>query len=254
MPYKTRSSALEKALAVLEAILEHPQAVGLPDLAVQLGLPRQTMHRLLMQLQRSGLVVRDPSRERYSVGPRLSRLAFDTLASLNQAAPIASILKDLVDDIGETCNIGVLDGLEYVYLQRIECHWPLRLHTEIGSRMGAHSVSGGKVLLAYLDPKLRRRLLRGRKLKASTSHTLTRVAGLEGELAAIRSRGFALNNQERLDGIVGAAVPVIDQKGNVLAAVGMQGPLPRLTLKACERHVPRMRIAAERIARLWGGG
>jgi len=251
MPNNSRSSVLERALAVLDAVSDQPQAVGLPDLAARLGLPRATVHRLLVQLVNAGLVLRLPSRERYSVGPRLSRLALATLRSLNQAAPIRSALQDLVSEIGETCNIGVLDGLDYVYVQRIECDWPLRLHTEIGSRMGAHTVSGGKVLLAYLDPKLRQRLLRSRKLKASTSHTLTRIAHLEAELADIRSRGFALNNQERLDGIVGAAVPVVDQKGNVLAAVGMQGPLPRLTLAACEGHVPRMRQAAARIARVW---
>lgn len=247
----TRLSALDKALAVLEAVSDQPQAVGLPDLAARLELPRQTVHRLLGQLERAGLVVRDPSRERYSVGPRLSKLAFGTLRSLNQAAPIRSILQDLVDEIGETCNVGVLDGLDYVYLQRIECDWPLRLHVEIGSRMGAHCVSGGKVLLAHLEPKRCQRLLRSRKLKADTPHTLTRVSELEAELAKVRALGFALNNQEHLDGIVGAAVPVIDPKGNVLAAVGMQGPLPRLTLKACERSVPRMRRAAERIARVW---
>jgi IclR family acetate operon transcriptional repressor len=247
----TRSSAIEKALAVLDAVSDQPQAVGLPDLAARLELPRQTVHRLLGQLERAGLVVRDPSRERYSVGPRLAELSFATLRSLNQAAPIRSILQDLVDEIGETCNVGVLDGLDYVYLQRIECDWPLRLHVEIGGRMGAHCVSGGKVLLANLDAKLRQRLLRNRKLKPSTPHTLIRVAELEAELAKIRERGFALNNQENMDGIVGAAVPIIDPKGNVLAAVGLQGPLPRLTLKACERFVPRMRHAAERIARVW---
>lgn len=252
MQDSARSSALGRSLAVLEAILEHPQPVGLPDLAARLDLPRQTVHRLLAQLERAGLAVRDPSRERYSVGPRLSQLAFGTLRSLNQAAPIRSILKSLVHDIGETCNIGVLDGTDYVYLQRIECDWPLRMHMEIGSRMGAHTVSGGKVLLAHLDTKLRQRLLRSQKLKASTSHTLIRVADLEAELAEIRSRGFALNNQERMEGIVGAAVPVMDHKGNVLAAIGVQGPLPRLTLRTCEGHVPRMRAAAERVARVWG--
>ena len=251
MPDKRRSSALEKAQAVLEAVLEHPQPVGLPDLAVRLGLPRQTVHRLLAQLERAGMVLRDPSRERYSVGPRLSALAFSTLRSLNQSAPVRSILSELVEDIGETCNVGVLDGFDYVYLQRMECHWPLRLHMEIGSRMDAHAVSGGKVLLAYLDPALRRRLLRSQKLKANTSHTLTRVAELETELEQIRVQGYALNDQERMDGIVGAAVPIIDPKENVTAAVGVQGPLPRLTLKICERHVPRMRLAAERIARVW---
>jgi DNA-binding IclR family transcriptional regulator len=104
------------------------------------------------------------------------------------------------------------------------------------------------VLLAYLDPVLSRRLLKARKLKAATSRTLISVADLEAEFARIRAAGFALNNQERLEGIVGAAVPVFNPEGNVLAAVAVQGPLPRLTIKACERHVPRLQQAAERVA------
>jgi IclR family transcriptional regulator, acetate operon repressor len=251
MPSDIRSSALEKALAVLQAISDQPQSVGLPDLSARLKLPRQTVHRVLGQLEKLKLVIRDPSRERYSVGPQLSRLAFATLRSLNQSAPIRLILQDLVDDIGETCNVGVLQDLDYVYVQRIECHWPLRLHQEVGTRVPAHTVSGGKVLLAHLEPALSRRLLRSRKLKASTSHTITRVADLEAALSRVRADGFALNDQERMEGIVGAAVPVLDPDGNVLAAVGMQGPLPRLTIKTCERHVPRLQQTAERIARVW---
>jgi IclR family acetate operon transcriptional repressor len=251
MPRDNRSSALEKALSVLEAVSDQPQAVGLPDLAARLGLPRQTVHRVLGQLETLRLIIRDRSRERYSVGPRLSKLAFVTLRSLNQSAPVRLILQELVDDIGETCNVGLLDDLDYVYLQRIECQWPLRLHLEVGTRMAAHTVSGGKMLLAYLDPALSRRLLKARKLKAATSHTLTGVADLEAAFARIRADGFALNNQERMDGIVGIAVPVFDPERNVLAAVGMHGPLPRLTVKACERHAPRLQLAAERIARVW---
>jgi IclR family transcriptional regulator, acetate operon repressor len=152
MPSDVRSSALEKALSVLEAVSDQTQAVGLPDLAVRLRLPRQTVHRVLGQLEKLKLVIRDRSRERYSVGPRLSRLAFVTLRSLNQSAPVRLILQDLVDDIGETCNVGVLDDLDYVFLQLMECRWPLRLHQEVGTRIAAHTVSGGKLLLAYLDP------------------------------------------------------------------------------------------------------
>ena len=251
MPNDNRSSALAKALSVLDAVCNQPQAVGLPDLAAQLGLPRQTVHRVLGQLETMKLVVRDRSRERYYVGPRLSKLAFGALSTLNQSAPIRSILQDLVDDIGETCNIGVLHDLDYVHLQRIECQWPLRLNHDAGTRMPAHAVPGGKVLLAYLAPAVSRRLLKTRKLKAATPRTLTRVTDLETEFARIRAAGFALNNQERMDGVVGAAVPVFDPAGTVLTAVGMHGPLPRLTVKACERHAPRLQQAAERIARAW---
>jgi DNA-binding IclR family transcriptional regulator len=119
--------------------------------------------------------------------------------------------------------------------------------------LDAHSVSGGKVLLANLDTSLRGRLLRSRKLRASTPRTLTRIVEIEAELAKVREQGYALSDQERMEGIVGAAVPVVGAKGIVIAAVGVQGPLPRLTLKACERHVPHMRQAADRIARVWFG-
>ena len=251
MPSANRLSALEKALNVLEAVGDQLQPVGLPDLAARLGLPRQTVHRVLGQLVSLRLVIRDQPRERYSVGPRLSKLAFGTLRSLNQSAPVRQILQDLVEDIGETCNIGLLHDFDYVYLQRIECTWPLRLHQDVGTRVPAHTVSGGKLLLANLEPTLSRRLIRARKPKAATSFTLTSLSQLEAEFARIRAAGYALNNQERLEGVVGAAVPVVDATGNVLAAVGMHGPLPRLTLKICERHVPRMRQAAVRIAREW---
>ena len=148
-----RLSALGKTLAVLEAVTDHPHGIGLPDLAASLGLPRQTVHRLLGQLQSSGLLLRDPARERFLVGPRLTRLSLAALGSNNRWAPVKSVMQELVDEVGETCNIGVLDGLDYVYVERIECEWPLRIHLEVGNRSPAHCLSGGKVLLAHLEPK-----------------------------------------------------------------------------------------------------
>lgn len=246
-----RLSTLEKALAVLEAVGDQPQAVGLPDLAARLKLPRQTVHRVLGQLQDAGLISRHPVRERYSVGPRLTRLALAALNSRNQGAPVRAILAELVDDVNETCNIGVLDDLEYVYLERIECKWPLRTHLGAGSRVSAYGTSGGKTLLAELGPEQCKRLLKSRKLEAYTPHTITKLQDLEAELARIRSRGFALNNQEYLDGIIGLAVPIKDADGRAVAALAMHGPVTRLSLKACEGHVPRLVQAAERIARVW---
>ena len=94
-----RLSTLVKALAVLEAVGDQPQAVGLPDLAARLNLPRQTVHRVLGQLQDAGLVARHPMRERYSVGPRMTRLALASLNSRNQGAPVRAILADLVEEL-----------------------------------------------------------------------------------------------------------------------------------------------------------
>lgn len=247
-----RLNVLGKALAVLQAVTEHPQGVGLPDLSARLGLPRQTVHRVLGQLRDAGLLLRDPVRERFSVGPRLIQLSLSALSSNNPWAPVRSALQELVDELGETCNIGVLEGLDYVYVDRIECQWPLRIHLEVGQRAPAHCISGGKVLLAYLQPQVRERLLRSRKLIARTPRSITRVGDLEKELEKVRARGYGTNNEENFEGIVSVAVPIMDAHGRVVAALTMHGPMPRVTASVCEAAVPRLRQGAQRIAAAWG--
>ncbi len=249
-----RGSALDKALAVLEAITSQSQPVGLPDLSARLELPRQTVHRVLVQLEAAGLVVRDPSRDRFSVGPRLSTLALAALQTHNQSAPIRAILQALVDDVGETCNIGVLDGMQFVYLERIECHWSLRVHLQAGSRVPAYCTSGGKVMLAHLDEGVRARLLASVRLEPHTENTITRVADLEADLAQVRARGYAVNDQEFTIGIIGVAVPVIDRRGRVVAALAAHGPAPRLDVQRAIGFVPRLEQAASAMARAWGEG
>lgn len=246
-----RLSALEKSLLVLEAIVDHPQPVNLPELTLRLGLPRQTIHRLLQQLTENRLVVRDVGRDRYAIGPRLSHLAFATLRSRNQSAPVRAILADLVQQTGETCNVGVLDGTDFVYIERIECQWSLRVHLEAGSRVRAHSTSGGKVVLAYLDAEERSLLYEGRKLETFTPHTITSLVALEKELAEVRRNGYALNDKEQNVGIVGIAVPIIDGEGRTLAALALHGPEPRLTAKSAVRHVPALKAAARKLAAVW---
>lgn len=247
-----RSSVLEKVLAVLEAVAEHPHGIGLPDLAAKLGLSRQTVHRVLGQLENSGLLMRDPVRERFTVGRRFAGLSLAALCSNNAWAPVRAAMQELVDEAGETCNVGVLEGLDYLYVERIECAWPLRLHLRIGDRSPANCLSGGKVLLAHLEPDHRARLLRSRKLVARTPNSITRLADLEAELDKVRARGYALSNEENFESIVAVAVPIADAQERVVAALTLQGPLPRLTLEACVAHVPRLRQTAQRIARGWG--
>ena len=228
---------------VLEAISEQPQAVGLPDLTVRLGLPRQTVHRILMQLEENGLILRDPARDRFSVGPRLSRLSLAALSSGNQSAPLRAILTRLVDEVQETSNVGVLDGMEFVYLERIECHWSLRVHLQAGSRVPAYCTSGGKVLLAHTPDDIRERLLLSGTLRAHTQRTLTEPAKLETDFARIRRKGYALNDQEYTVGIIGVAVPILSPDGRALGALALHGPEPRFTLSAAKQQVGGLKSA-----------
>lgn len=247
-------SALEKALSVVSALVDQSHPIGLADLARALDLPRQTVHRQLRQLEELGCIVRDPAHDRFAVGPRLTSLALRALASHNQGAPVRALLADLVEASGETCNIGLLDGLDFLYIERIECSWSLRVHLTAGSRVPAHCTSGGKVMLAAMDADLRTRLLSGRHLAGFTPTTITRVDKLERELEVVRRRGFALNDQEYTVGIVGVAVPISSADGRVVAALAMHGPAPRLSLAEAEAQVPRLVKSAARIAEAWGLG
>ncbi len=254
VPVQERGSALDKALAVLEAITAQAQPIGLPDLSARLDMPRQTVHRVLMQLEAAGLIVRDPSRDRFSVGPRFSMLALAALQTQNQAAPIRAILQALVDDIEETCNIGVLDGLQFVYLERVECRWSLRVHLQAGSRVPAHCTSGGKVMLAHLDEQVRANLFRNVKLKAFTRQTIISTDDLERDLVAVRERGYALNDQEFTTGVIGVAVPIRSRDGRMLAALALHGPSPRLDIDRAVGFVPKLKQAANLLARAWQEG
>ncbi len=246
-----RSSALEKSLVVLEAVIGASIPIGLPDLTAELGLSRQTIHRVLQQLCAVGLLVRDPSRERYSVGPRLGKLSLSALLSRNQGAPVRSVLARLVRQVEETCNIGVLDGLDFVYLDRIEAEWSLRVHLTAGSRVPAHCTSGGKVLLAWLDEAIRDELISARELERFTKSTIVSAKALRHELVQIRAQGYALNEEEFTVGIVGAAVPVLDGEGRALGALAVHGPSSRLSLEKAKSHVPALRAAARDVARMW---
>ncbi len=246
-----RLSALEKSLLVVEAIIDHPQPVSLPELTLRLGLPRQTIHRVLQQLTSLALIARIAASDRYTVGPRLSMLAFGTLRSRNQTAPVREILSELVAETGETCNIGVLDDFDFIYIERIECEWSLRVHLSAGSRVRAHSTSGGKVMLAFMDPEQRQKLLKSHKLESFTATTITSVAVLEKQFAQIRAQGFAINDREQNVGIVGVAVPILDAQGTALAALALHGPDSRITKESAVDFVPQLKLAAKKLAATW---
>ena len=142
-------------------------------------------------------------------------------------------------------------GLEFVYLERIECDWSLRVHLSAGSRVPAYCVSGGKVLLGHLPKELRSRLLRSARLKAHTDNTITKVADLEAALDEVRMAGYAINDEEFSVGIGGLGVPILDGTERPVAALALHAPLARLSVDGMLVHLPKLQGAAKRLAKTW---
>lgn len=250
---RKRSSgpALEKALTVLEAIIDQPQSVGPPDLADRLGMSRQTLHRLLKQLDEQGLVVKVPNRDRFAIGARLSTIALKAMCSANHGPPIRATVQEAVAEINESCNVGVLAGRDYVYIERVECDREPRVYLETGSCLPAHVTSGGKAMMAFLPGKARRRLVETMKLVPFTRHTITDRDTLLAELDLIRERGYATADQEYAEGIIGVGVPVLARERYPLAAIALHAPVPRIPMEDAKKYADRLQVAAGRLAEIW---
>ena len=242
------SSAIEKALAVIEQIAGEARPVSLAYLAEATKMPKQTVHRVLQQLNDSGIVQRGVRPDSFMLGSRMRELGLATLKAAIATLPIRAEMERLVVDVGESANLGILNGRSVLYLERIEYAWPLRFTISPNDQLPAHAIAIGKLLLAHLPAHVRKDLLGGVTLERFTDWTITETEALERDFERIRANGVSENNQEYHVGLLGSAVPVRDRDGTIVAALAIQGVLPRTSLEKLAGHVPRMRETAERIS------
>ncbi|MCK6454172.1 MAG: IclR family transcriptional regulator [Alphaproteobacteria bacterium] len=250
---RRKGSAIERTLAILEAVAVAPRPRAASDIAAALGVPKPTVHRICLMLERDGFLRREPDAKRFTVGPRMTEMAQGGLRAAARLGARHSILEGLSRAVRETCNLGVLDDRSVVYIDRVEADWPLRLHFDAGSRVDHHCTAMGKLFLAFLPEGERERLLRALPLTRYTPKTLTSHARLVAELERIRRQGYAQDDEEFLLGVVCLAVPIRDVEGAVIAAVALQAPRARMSLREALKHLPRLREAARQYGTVFRG-
>lgn len=244
-------SALERALAVVETLLDSERPIGLQEIARRLEIPRQSAHRILNQLIDAGMIQRHLDRDRFELGSRMRRLALNTIDHSHRLGPMHGVLEDLAEQTGETCNLGVLDANDVLLVDRVESHWSLRVHSEVGKRLEFHSSGIGKLLVAHLPKERRHRLVTSRPLKRYTSFTLTDEASLEAMFTTIRRQGYCVSNQGTMLGLFSIAVPVRDPGARVLAGLACQAPLMRISIESAEQDLlPLLLDAARRMEKI----
>lgn len=187
-----------------------------------------TVHRLLSTLTDEGMLEQDASTGRYQLGLLMFDLEAAVSTQRNLHAAVLSPMTDLRNSTGETVQVGVLDGREVVYVERLDSPNTLRIFTELGRRHHAHCTSSGKALLAFSNRGLRDRTLKDWSLPRQTDSTITDLSELRSELAAIRRHGFAQNRQESEVGVMSFAAPIRDGSGEAIAAISVAGPAERL--------------------------
>lgn len=239
-----------RLFSLLEAMAAKDQLFSLQSLVEETGLPKPTLHRMLQQLEAAGLVQRQGDGRHYSTGLRLRRLAENLLLNNTYHGAQHLVLRHLVDELGESCNITALAGSEVMYLDRVETAAPLRFYLHPGSRVPAHCSASGKMFLSQMSPAQRRRLLSHAPLTAYTSKTVTDPALLEDELKQVRRDGYALDNEEFLPGLLCAAVLVPSSAGRSNLCVAVQAPIMRLTPDKVLTMLPSLQRAAAALSQI----
>jgi IclR family acetate operon transcriptional repressor len=240
--------SVERVIDLLEQLAAAPEEVPLARLAAASGLPPSTVHRLMGTLVGRGYARRLPSRG-YVLGPRLIHLGERSASTLGLLA--RPHLAGLVDEIGETANLALLDGDRVVYAAQVPSRHSMRMFTEVGRRVRLHCTGVGKVLLARRPAAEARALLARAGLPARTDRTVTDLDELMAQLPGIAEQGYAVDDGEQEAGVRCVAVPV--PAGPVEAALSVSGPEGRLPLDALPRLVPVLRAAAAGLAAEFSG-
>jgi DNA-binding IclR family transcriptional regulator len=244
-----------RALSVLEQLAAAGQPFTLSQLSVRLRIPKATLMRIIESLEAQGYVAHMPDSRGtdrgIALGPRAARLALATLANNTFTRACRSLLRTLVDELGETCNLTALDGDTVLYIERVETSEPLRLNMQPGMRVPLYCTASGKLFLAQMPAAERRVVLARLALKRMTYRTLTDAGLLEAELDRLAARGIGIDNEEFVRGMVAVAVPVRDAgAGRVLASLAVHAPTARATLEDLLKAVPRMQETARKVAPL----
>ena len=242
-----------RLFSLLELMASRDQLFSLPALVEQTGMPKPTLHRMLVQLEGAGLLQRERDGRHYSTGLRLRRLAEQVLLNNSLHGARHAVLRRLVEEVGESGNLTVLSGAEVIYLDRVETAAPLRFYLHPGSRVPAHCSASGKLFLAQMNAAQRRRTLAGVALERYTANTITDPELLEAELARVRRDGYALDREEFLPGLLCVAVAVPNPEGRdgrASMGVAVQAPAIRFTEERALQVLPALRRAAEALGRI----
>jgi len=242
---------LLKGLAVLEAIADmQGEARVIDDVAERVGLTRSNTHRTLQTLMHAGYVERDPSNRGFRGTMKMFALGVQQLGHMDVRKVAPTYLSMLAKQTGETIHLSVLDGAQVIYIDKIDSVQPIRAYSMVGGRAPAHAVATGKALLAaqpasYIDALQK-------KLPRFTPNTIVDREALKTELAKAGRLGYAFNRGEWRDGVGGVAATVYDGYGRPVAALGVSGPLDRLTTSRMKELAPQVAHVATELSRALG--
>jgi len=248
---RMRLSSVANSIRLTKAFTESEFEMGISALATKLGLAKSTVHRLASTLVEYDILEQNRENGKYRLGLALFELGTLVRRKMDVMSEAQQQIHALADLTGETVQLAILDHLSVLYIRIRESRQAVRMSSGLGSRAPAHCTSVGKALLAYQPAEIVKQVL-DLGLKRYTPNTIIEPAALVDELAQVKSRGYAIDDEEIEPGLRCVAAPIRDHSGEVVAAISVAAPIQRMTKKAVQATVPSVQASAEAISRRLG--
>jgi IclR family KDG regulon transcriptional repressor len=239
-----------KGLTLLEALARAEKACGVTELANILQLTKSNVHRLLQGLVHQGFARKVGDTGRYELTIKLWELGSSVFARLDVRHVSQPFMETLSRETSETVHLAVLDGIDVLYIAKIEGPQPLRSYTAVGGRAPAQCVAVGKAQLPWSSAETIQRVKQA--LHAHSSKSIITAEELDRELMRARVAGYAVNTGEWRELVCGVAAPIRDRSGEVIAAVAVSGPVERLSPGRMQALGPSVAAVANQISALLG--
>lgn len=247
------SATLAKAIRVLDVLAGTRTALRFAEIQRASGLAKAVLHRLLNTLIEAGFVRFQADDRRYRLGMRLFEMAHHVWESFDIRGAAASELVELRDKTDEAIGIGMLDRTEIVYIDEVDGSQPIRPRMRLGRRDPVYCTAVGKAILSVLDFKEQSDIIDQLSLEALTEKTKTDRDALLKELYLIGTRGYAIEQDEHIEGISGVAAAILDHRGLPVGAIGLVGPSSRLSIQRLHERGPEIIEACWRVSMNAGG-
>lgn len=223
-----------RTLKILEVLGNCGEPMTATQINRYLDLPKQTIHRLCATLEEEGYLVRELNGKRYQPASRTKSIASGILYNSTNELLIRQVMEGIAGETRETVNLAIPGDKGMMYLKRVETDWPFRIQFSEGANVPFYCTASGKTFLSNL-PHARRQALVGRlQFEKRTDNTLTSASVLLDELSVISRRGYALDNEEFIEGMVAIAVPVLDANSKYCASLAVHGPVQRMSLEKAQ--------------------
>jgi len=240
--------AVDRALTILDLFDEYSSELKISEISERMKLNKSTVHSLLKTLKMHGYIEQDSESGKYKLGMKLVERGNFVVENLDVRTIARKYLLNLSKKTGHTLHLVILEGIEGLYIDKVEGTSANVLFSRIGRRVPIHSSGVGKVLIAFRDRSEIEKILDGYIFEQRTPKTLTNKKEFLRELEEIKKQGFAFDAEENEPGICCLAVPIRNFTGKVIAAFSISMPTPQLNSEEMQRIIPEMLKTGEEIS------